>query len=316
MASTDTTTDTTGTTESVTLTKDPAPVDAVPQSDVAGLEAGLDALETTQVQRQPLHRVLLTKVLPPVVAILLVLLIWQLLYVAHVKRPDLLPSPLNVWDSLHAQWLQGTILGTIWTSVSRGALGFVASMIIGTPIGLIVARVKPVRAAIGPILTGLQSIPSVAWVPAAILWFGLSNATIYAVILLGAVPSIANGLVAGVDQVQPIYLRAGRTLGATGARGIWHVLLPAALPGYLAGLKQGWAFAWRSLMAAELIASSPSLGLGLGQSLENAREVQDMPTVLATIILILLVGIGIELIIFSPIERRVLRSRGLLVANR
>jgi NitT/TauT family transport system permease protein len=316
MASTETTEAAVETTEAAVETTEEAPVDATTASDVAGLEAGLDALETAPVQRQPLHRVLVSKVLPPLVAILLVLAVWQILYAVHVKRADLLPSPLNVWDSLHEQWLEGTILGTIWTSVSRGALGFIASMVIGTPLGLVVARVKPIRAAIGPILTGLQSIPSVAWVPAAILWFGLSNATIYTVILLGAVPSIANGLVAGVDQVQPIYLRAGRTLGATGVRGIWHVLLPAALPGYLAGLKQGWAFAWRSLMAAELIASSPSLGIGLGQALENAREVQDMPTVLATIILILLVGIGIELIIFAPIERRVLRSRGLLVANR
>jgi NitT/TauT family transport system permease protein len=288
---------------------------AVPDEDTA-LGAGLDALETQTVERVSLGSVLLNKVLPPVVAIVLVLLLWQGAYLAHIKRPDLLPSPLDVWDSLYNQWLAGTILSTIWTSLSRGALGFLASVVIGTPIGLLVAKVKPIRAAIGPILSGLQSIPSVAWVPAAVIWFGLSNATIYAVILLGAVPSIANGLVSGVDQVQPLYLRAGRTLGATGLRGIWFVLLPAALPGYLAGLKQGWAFAWRSLMAAELIASSPALGLGLGQALEDARETQDMPGVLATILLILIVGIGIELIVFAPLERRVLRSRGLLVARR
>jgi NitT/TauT family transport system permease protein len=285
-------------------------------ADAAALGAGLDALETETFERASLRSVLVSKVVPPLVAIALVLLLWQLAYAAHIKRPDLLPSPLDVWNSLYNQWLEGTILGTIWTSLSRGALGFLASVVIGTPLGLVVAKVKPVRAAIGPILSGLQSIPSVAWVPAAVIWFGLSNATIYAVVLLGAVPSIANGLVAGVDQIQPLYLRAGRTLGATGLRGIWFVLLPAALPGYLSGLKQGWAFAWRSLMAAELIASSPALGLGLGQTLENAREVQDMPGVLSTILLILLVGIGIELLIFAPMERRVLRSRGLLVARR
>ena len=295
---------------------DSTALEAPHSEDVSGLEAGLDALETSAPEREPFHRVLTRKVLPPVTAIVLVLALWQLVYALHVKRADLLPGPLAVWDSLKTQWLQGTLLQPIWTSLSRGALGFVIALIIGTPLGLLVARVKPVRAAIGPILSGLQSIPSVAWVPASIIWFGLSNATIYCVILLGAVPSIANGLVAGVDQVQPIYLRAGRTLGATGLRGVRHVLLPAALPGYLAGLKQGWAFAWRSLMAAELIASSPALGIGLGQALENARNVQDMPTVLATIILILLVGIGIELIVFSPLERRVLRSRGLLAAKR
>jgi NitT/TauT family transport system permease protein len=134
---------------------------------------------------------------------------------------------------------------------------------------------------------------------------------VYAVVLLGAVPSIANGLVAGVDQTPPLYLRAGRVVGATGLASVRHVLLPAALPGFLAGLKQGWAFAWRSLMAAELIASSPDLGTGLGQLLENFRTYSDMSGVLATIILILLVGIGIDVLVFSPLERRVLRSRGL-----
>ncbi len=284
--------------------------------DIAALGAGLDALETETAPRTGIREALLGKALPPVIAVSLVLLLWQGACAAHLKRPDLLPSPLDVWGSLHQQWLQGTILSTIWTSLSRGILGFLISVAIGTPTGLLVARVKPLRAAIGPILSGLQSIPSVAWVPASVIWFGLSNATIYAVVLLGAVPSIANGLVAGVDQVQPLYLRAGRTLGATGLRGVRHILLPAALPGYVAGLKQGWAFSWRSLMAAELIASSPALGLGLGAQLEFARENLDMPGVLATIILILGVGIGIDMLVFNPIERHVLRTRGLLTNRR
>jgi NitT/TauT family transport system permease protein len=173
--------------------------------------------------------------------------------------------------------------------------------------------VKFVRAAIGPILSGLQSLPSVAWVPPAVIWLGLNNSMMYAVILLGAVPSIANGLVSGVDQVPPLFLRAGRTLGATGLKGTWHVTLPAALPGYVAGMKQGWAFSWRSLMAAEIIANFPDLGTGLGQLLENARTASDMAMVFEAILLILFVGIAIDLLIFSPLERWVLRSRGLLV---
>jgi NitT/TauT family transport system permease protein len=100
-------------------------------------------------------------------------------------------------------------------------------------------------------------------------------------------------------------------LGAGQLASARHILLPAALPGYLAGLKQGWAFSWRSLMAAELIANSPQLGSGLGQYLSNGRSLNDMPTVLAAIVLILVVGIGIDLILFRPVERYVLRSRGL-----
>jgi NitT/TauT family transport system permease protein len=280
-----------------------------------GLEAGLDALEATVAERPPLVRTLREKAVPPLLAIAIVLILWQLTYHFQIKEHYLLPSPADVARTLRDKWLDGTLLGYVWTSVSRGALGFLASVVIGTPLGLLVARVKPVRAAIGPILSGLQSLPSVAWVPAAIIWFGLSNATIYAVVLLGAVPSIANGLVAGVDQIPPLFLRAGRTMGATGLQSVRHVLLPAALPGYLAGLKQGWAFSWRSLMAAELIVNSPDLGTGLGQLLEQGREVQDMSWVLAAILLILIVGIGIELLVFAPLERAVLRSRGLLVRS-
>ncbi|MFJ4841758.1 ABC transporter permease [Streptomyces sp. NPDC088746] len=281
--------------------------------DLAGLEAGLDALDAVQVRRTPTREILLNKVLPPVVAVVLVVLVWQVLVWAKVTDDYKLPPPAAVWDSLTDMWMQGTLLEVVWTSVSRGLLGFVMAVAIGTPLGLLVARVKVVRAAIGPILSGLQSLPSVAWVAPAIIWLGLDDKTMYAVILLGAVPSVANGLVSGVDQVPPLFLRAGRTIGATGLRGTIHIVLPAALPGYLAGLKQGWAFSWRSLMAAEIIASSPDLGLGLGQLLENGRNNFDMPGIFLAILLILFVGIAIDLLIFSPLERRVLRSRGLLV---
>ncbi|MET7882843.1 ABC transporter permease [Streptomyces avermitilis] len=284
--------------------------------DLAGLEAGLDALETVQVGRTPFRQVFVQKILPPVIAIALVLVVWQaLISFKIVTDPSKLPPLSAVWSEIENAWLEGKLLGYIWTSVSRGLLGFLFALVIGTPLGLLVARVTFVRAAIGPILQGLQSLPSVAWVPPAVVWFGLNNSMMYTVILLGAVPSIANGLVSGVDQVPPLFLRAGRTMGATGLRGTWHVVLPAALPGYVAGLKQGWAFSWRSLMAAEIIASFPDLGVGLGQLLENGRNAIDMAMVFEAILLILVVGIAIDLLIFSPLERWVLRSRGLLVKS-
>ncbi|MGP4088867.1 ABC transporter permease [Streptomyces sp. KR55] len=285
--------------------------------ETADVEAGLDALDSAPVgpARTPLRQILRERVLPPVAAVVLVLLAWQAAYEAEIKPDYLLPSPGDVWRALSDQWYEGTLFSTVWTSMQRGALGFAAAVVIGTALGLLLGAVRSLRVGIGPVLSGLQSLPSVAWVPAAVVWFGLTDATIYAVILLGAVPSIANGLLAGVDQVPPLYLRAGRVLGATGPARVRHVLLPAALPGYLAGLKQGWAFSWRSLMAAELIASSPELGLGLGQLLENARSYQDMALVLATIGEILLVGIAVDLLLFAPLERRVLRSRGLAGAR-
>ncbi|MER6121345.1 ABC transporter permease [Streptomyces sp. NPDC001795] len=303
MASTDTTDSTAG-----ASVKD--------STGLGGLEAGLDALETSAAGRTPFRHTFVNKILPPIIAIAVVLVIWQaLISFKVVDDPTKLPSPADVGREFKDAWLQGTLLGYIWTSVSRGLLGFLFALAIGTPLGLLVARVKFVRAAIGPILSGLQSLPSVAWVPPAVIWLGLNNSMMYAVILLGAVPSIANGLVSGIDQVPPLFLRAGRTMGATGLKGTWHVVMPAALPGYLAGLKQGWAFSWRSLMAAEIIASSPDLGLGLGALLENGRNASSMSMVFEAVIMILFVGIAIDLLIFSPLERWVLRSRGLLVRN-
>ncbi|MEU5307622.1 ABC transporter permease [Streptomyces sp. NPDC021562] len=291
-----------------------ASTETTPTQDAGSVEAGLDALETSVAGRPPFSQTLRNKILPPVIAVAVVLVAWTLLYPV-VDDPSKLPSPADVWSAVEDQWVKGTLLSYIWGSVSRGLLGFLLALVIGTPLGLVVARVKFVRAAFGPILSGLQSLPSVAWVAPAVIWLGLNNSVMFTVILLGAVPSIANGLVSGVDQVPPLFLRAGRTLGATGLRGTWHIVMPAALPGYVAGLKQGWAFSWRSLMAAEIIAQSPDMGMGLGQLLEVGRTNSDMPTVFLAILLILFVGIAIDLLIFSPLERWVLRSRGLLVKS-
>jgi NitT/TauT family transport system permease protein len=139
----------------------------------------------------------------------------------------------------------------------------------------------------------------------------LPDATVYFVILMGAVPSIVNGLVAGVDQVPPLHRRVGQVLGAGRWAMVRHVILPAALPGYLAGLKQGWAFSWRSLMAAEIIAVGGGIGFGLGALLQQGRELADMSVVMLAILLILVVGIAVELLLFAPLERRVMRGRGL-----
>lgn len=285
----------------------------VGEAALESLERGLDALDPPAADVAPTWRRLVGKFLPPLLAVALVLLVWQVLIWMEIKPRYTFPSPGDVWTTLVEAWQEGTLPQAIWLSVSRGALGFLASVAIGTPLGLVVARVKPLRTALAPVLSGLQSLPSVAWVPAGILWFGLSPATIYFVILLGAVPSIANGTISGIDQVPPLYLRVGRVLGARGLRAARYVIMPAALPGYLGGLKQGWAFAWRSLMAAELITQSPRLGTGLGQLLDTGRQLFDVSLVFGMIISILVVGVAVDRIVFSPFERGVLRRRGLLV---
>jgi NitT/TauT family transport system permease protein len=273
--------------------------------------AGLDALDAPVQRHRQRRHWLLTSALPPLITLVIAVAVWQGLWAAAFWPEYQLPAPLAVWQVIWERIEAGEAGGILWTSLHRAVLGFCAAVLIATPLGLLVARVRVVRAAIGLFLSGLQSLPAVAWVPAAVLWFGVTDSAMYMVVLLGSVPSIANGLVAGIDQVPPILPRVGQVLGA----GRWgtarHILLPAALPGYLAGLKQGWAFSWRSLMAAELIAVSPQLGFGLGAFLDNGRALSDMPMVIAAIFLILLVGIGIDLLLFRPVERSVLRARGL-----
>jgi NitT/TauT family transport system permease protein len=283
--------------------------------DLASLEAGLDALETRLDTGPSRGRKVWSATWPPIVAIAVLLLIWELTYRSGVKAPYALPSPGDVGLTLRKLLGDGTLLGAMATSLTRGGLGFLAALAIGTPLGILIARVRPVRRGIGPLVSGLQSLPSVAWVPAAIIFFGIGDTAIYSVVLLGATPSIANGMVSGIDQIPPLYQRVGKVLGARGLASARHVLLPAALPGYVGGLRQGWAFSWRSLMAAELIVNSPELGQGLGQLLDVGRSQNDMSWVFAAILGILVVGIAVEVCVFAPLERTILRRRGLLMAR-
>ena len=289
--------------------------EVVSRPDTAAVGAGLDALDTPTEARKPVLRRVLATWLPPLVAVALFFAVWQAVWASAIYPEYQLPAPLAVWHEFAGTVADGSIWSIVWVSLHRAVLGFLASVVIATPLGLLVAKVPVVRAGIGPLLAGMQSLPSVAWVPAAVLWFGLTDTTIYFVVLLGAVPSIANGLVSGIDQVPPILPRVGQVMGAGRIDSARLILLPAALPGYITGCKQGWAFSWRSLMAAEIIATSPQLGIGLGAYLKEGSDFNSMPGVIAAIFLILLVGIGIELLAFRPLERRVLRARGLASAT-
>lgn len=280
--------------------------------DLRSLEAGLDRLQTDDARGTNAWRTFTTSVLPPIIFVVVLIAAWQAYVWIVQPRPDIVPSPISVVTAISEAWQSDRLQTAVLTSLERGVFGFLIAVVVGTPLGLLLAEVKPLRRAIGPIISGLQVLPSVAWVPAAILWFGLTDATVYFVVLMGATPSIINGLIAGVEQVPPQLRRVGTVLGAGPARLATLVVLPAALPGYVAGLKQGWAFSWRSLMAAEIIATGGTIGFGLGSMLDQSRELADLASVLATILVILAIGILIELVFFAPLERRMLRRRGLL----
>ncbi|WP_106815501.1 ABC transporter permease [Microbacterium timonense] len=289
------------------------PDSAALPDDLRSLSSGLDNLQTDAKADPGPWRRFATSVVPPIVFVILLIVAWQLYVVIAHPRPDIVPGPADVVGALSSAWDSGRLQEAVTTSLERGIVGFLIAIAVGTPIGLLLAEVRPIRRAVGPIISGLQVLPSVAWVPAAIIWFGLSDATVYFVILMGAIPSIINGLIAGIDQVPPQLRRVGTVLGASRWQLATSVILPAALPGYLAGLKQGWAFSWRSLMAAEIIAVGGTIGFGLGSMLQQSRELADLAGVLGTIILILAIGILIELVFFGPLERRMLKRRGLLV---
>lgn len=279
-------------------------------SDFKKLESGLDALEINS-ENEVNVRARLIRLFSPVLALIGFIIIWQLVIVFSEIENYILPAPADVLASMQSQFQQGNLQQAVLRSFSRGFQGFLLAIVFATPLGIALGLNKYLRLVFGPILLGLQQLPSVAWVPAAIIWFGLSPTTIFAVILLGAVPSIANGLISGIDQIQPIYLKLGKVLRANRWQNIRHIILPAAWTGYLAGLEQGWAFAWRSLMAAELIAVSPALGLGIGQLLDVGRQLGDMSLVLTSIFMIMFIGIVVEKVFFSPLRNRTLAKRGL-----
>ncbi|HVT66550.1 MAG TPA: ABC transporter permease subunit, partial [Trebonia sp.] len=181
----------------------------------------------------------------------------------------------------------------IGDTLERAVIGYAVALVIGTVVGLLVARVPPLRAAAGSLITGLQTLPSAAWLPFAIILFGLSTSAIIFVIVMAAAPSIANGVIAGVDYTPPLLLKAGRLMGLRGLSLTRHLVMPAALPTFVAGMKQAWAFSWHGLLTAELlvlVAGEPSIGV-----LFSADQDQtDMPSTIAVMIVILVLGILVD----------------------
>jgi len=246
---------------------------------------------------------------PKLAALALFIGIWQAVEWSGWRPEHVLPGPAPVFQRLYEDLSRPDFYSGMAVTLRRALIGYAIAIVIGSIIGVLVARAPIVRKAVGHAILGLQSMPSIAWLPLSILLFQRSEAAVLVVVILGAAPAVATGLLTGVDQVQPLLVRVGRVMGARGVRLYRHVILPAALPGYLGGLKQGWAFAWRSLMAAEIInviAHQPSLGL----QLQNARDSRDAQQLLALMIVIFFIGVTVDLG-FGFADRAIRRRRGL-----
>ncbi len=247
---------------------------------------------------------------PKVAAALIVLVAWQLVVWSGWKPSYILPGPVTALSTLWDQ--RAVIVPGALTTLRRGVEYYLIALVIGTLLATLITRSRTLRTAVNPLITGLQTMPSVAWVPFAIIVFGSGTARpIMFVALLGTIPAITIGTISGIDVVPPTLLRAGTILGATGVSRYRHVVLPAALPGYVAGMKQGWAFLWRSLMAGELITQVAG-SHSLGQLLSSDQDNSFYAGVMATMITILVIGLVMDTVVFSRLERFVLARRGLL----
>jgi NitT/TauT family transport system permease protein len=237
--------------------------------------------------------------------------IWIVLAKLKVWPPYVFPTPRGVFESLWTGFADHSFWIAIVVSMKRMLLGYSLSVVLGMVLGLGVASNKFLEETMGGLLVSLQSLPSICWLPLAVLWFGLTEKAILFVVVMGSLLSVTIAMETGRQQMPKIYGMAGRNLGASGFKLFWYVLLPASLPFILSGLKQGWAFAWRSLISGEMIFVS----LGLGQLLMMGRDLNDMSQVIAVMMLIIAIGYIVDGLVFKTIERRLQHKWGLAPAT-
>ena len=275
--------------------------------------AGLDALELGDDRRSSRRRRLWRATWPKLTAVAIALVAWQAVVWSHWRPSYVLPGPRPVLQALWHDGRTEVFWRSIGTTMRRALTGFAVAVILGLLLGGLVARSRVLRAGLGSFITGLQTMPSVTWVPLALILFKLGDGAIVFVVVIGAAPSIANGFILGIDHVPPLLLRSGRMLGANGF-GLWrHVIVPAALPSLVGGLKQGWAFAWRSLMAGEIIALVGHR-VSIGQELEQAQNLNNSAGLIEWMVVVLVIGIAVDAV-FGVADRSLRVKWGLTAAS-
>jgi NitT/TauT family transport system permease protein len=271
---------------------------------------GLDLLELAPARdKGALGRRIWRSAWPKLLAVALVIAVWQLVVLAGWKPEYVLPGPTTVLTDLKDLITTGDFWEGVRLTMTRAVTGFALAVLIGTLLGAAVSRFAPLRAAIGSLITGLQTMPSIMWFPLAILLFQISESAIMFVVVIGAAPSVANGLISGIDYVPRTWLRVGQVLGMKGVAKYRHLILPASLPSFISGLKQGWAFSWRSLMAGELLVIVPG-ALSIGVRMQQARDLTEASLVISYIIVVLIIGILIDLL-FNTADNSLRKRWGL-----
>ena len=237
------------------------------------------------------------------------IVLWEVLVRKAVWSPVLVPSPVDVGKYLVSSILDKTLLESSYVTLKRLLLGYAVGLAAGLPLGLLNARFKVFEDTLGVLALGLQTLPSVCWAPLALLWFGQTETAMFFIVIMGSLWSVVLATDAGVRNVPPIYVRAARTMGSKRLHTWLKVIMPASLPFIVSGMKQGWAFAWRSLMAAEIYITILT-GFGLGHLLHYGRELHAMDAVIGIMIVIIVIGLLADKILFSPVERFLHRRWG------
>ena len=232
----------------------------------------------------------------------LLLIAWQALVTAGVWSPVLVPAPWNVVRYLYTSATDGTLADAVLVTLRRLLAGYGLGLAAGLPLGFLTARIRFFQDTVGLLALGFQALPSICWVPLALLWFGQTEQAMLFVVVMGTLWSVILATETGVKTIPSIYVRAARTMGSKGFHTWMKVLLPASLPFLVSGMKQGWAFGWRSLMAAEIYVTILT-GFGLGQLLHYGRELHAMEQVIGVMLVIIAIGLLTDKILFSPVER-------------
>lgn len=243
---------------------------------------------------------------------MILILIWEAVYKIGVEylelwRPYIFPSPFSVIETLIKLIVDHTLGIAILASMKRILVGYLISIFIGTLIGMGIVRYKYLDENMSAVILGLQTLPSICWLPFSILWFGLNESAIIFVIAIGSTFAVAIMIESGIKNVNPLYIRAAKTMGASGFQIYKSIILPASLPQFIMGLKQGWSFAWRALMAGEMLSATK----GLGQVLMVGRDLADISQVMAVMVVIIILGIGVDKLIFDRLQDNVRQKWGL-----
>ena len=238
---------------------------------------------------------------------LLLIIIWEMVFRLKLWPAFSFPSPLGVMENLVSGAKDLSYFIAVGVSVKRVLLGYFISLAFGFTLGLIITQVRFLDETLSPLLLGLQTLPSICWLPLSILWFGIGEDSIIFVVAIGSTFSIAMSVVSGIKNVPPIFIRVAKTMGAKGSKAYTTVIIPAALPSIVSGMKQGWSFAWRALMAGELLSPKD----GLGYALTIGRDLADMNQVVGVMIIIIMIGLLIDKFVFGRLEKSIRYRWGL-----